>query len=58
MGTWEVARVFGEELEMHKIELNHNVLGCQDCCHEKILGKSSLTFFAKIFVTSKPINMF
>ena len=28
------------------------------CCHEKILGKSSSTLFAKIFITSKPINMF
>ena len=28
------------------------------CCHKKILGKPSSTFFAKIFVTSKPINMF
>ena len=31
MGTWEVTRAFGEKLEMHKIELNHNVLGCQEC---------------------------
>ena len=30
MGTWEATRTFGEELEMHKIELNHNVLGCQE----------------------------
>ena len=28
MGTWEVTHAFGEELEMHKIELDHNVLGC------------------------------
>ena len=27
-------------------------------CHDLILGKPSSTFFAKIFVTSKPINMF
>ena len=27
-------------------------------CHNLILGKPSSTFFAKIFVTSKPINMF
>ena len=30
VGTWEATWVFGEELEMHHIELNHNVLGCQD----------------------------
>ena len=31
MGTWEVMWAFGEELEMHWIELNHDVLGCRDC---------------------------
>ena len=30
MGTWEVTQAFREELEMHWIELNHDVLGCQD----------------------------
>ena len=30
VGTWEATWVLGEELEMHHIELNHNVLGCQD----------------------------
>ena len=33
-GTWEVTRAFGEELEMHQIELDHNVLGCQECSVE------------------------
>ena len=36
MGTWEATRVFGEELEMHKIELNHNVLGCRECLVEGV----------------------
>ena len=31
MGTWEATWVFGEELEMHQIEVDHNVLGCWDC---------------------------
>ena len=28
MGTWEATHTFREELEMLKIEVNHNVLGC------------------------------
>ena len=36
MGTWEATCAFGEELEMHKIELNHNVLGCQECSIEGV----------------------
>ena len=36
MGTWEATRAFGEELEMHNIELNHNILGCQDCLVEGV----------------------
>ena len=31
MGTWEVSQAFGEELEMHGIELSHNALGCHKC---------------------------
>ena len=31
MGTWEVTQAFREELEMHQIELNDDVLGCRDC---------------------------
>jgi hypothetical protein len=30
-GTWEAMQQLGEELEMHRIEVNHDVLGCQNC---------------------------
>ena len=36
MGTWEATQAFGEELEMHDIKVNHNVLGCQDCLVEGV----------------------
>ena len=36
MGTWEATQAFGEELEMHNIEVNHNVLGCRDCSVEGV----------------------
>ena len=29
--TWEVEHQLGEEMEMHRIQVNHNVLGCQNC---------------------------
>ena len=28
MGVWGVTQAFGEELEMHGIELSHDILGC------------------------------
>ena len=28
MGMWEVTQAFGKGLEMHGIELSHDVLGC------------------------------
>ena len=34
MGIWEAKQAFGEELEMHHIELDHDVLGCRDCSIE------------------------
>jgi hypothetical protein len=30
-GTWEAMQQLGEELEMHRIEVNHDMLGCQNC---------------------------
>ena len=36
MGTWEATCAFREELEMHRIELDHNVLGCQVCSIEGV----------------------
>ena len=31
MGTWEATQAFSKELEMHGIELSHDILGCQAC---------------------------
>ena len=31
LGTFQAERQLGEELEMHGIEVQHNVLGCQNC---------------------------
>ena len=30
-GTWEATWAFSKQLEMHQIEVDHNMLGCQDC---------------------------
>ena len=36
MGTWEAKRAFRKELEIHQIELDHDVLGCWDCSIEGV----------------------